>query len=337
MPFFPQRPKHETGTQPSLSIPKFLLPFADAASDTLPLPRLLRLSLFQVSVGIVTALLTGAVNRVMIVELAVPATLVALMVALPLVFAPFRALIGHRSDNHVSYFGWRRGPYIWFGGLLQFGGLAIMPFALLVLSEAQGSEVILGTAAGALAFLLVGAGLHTTQTSGLALATDLAPEQDRPKVVALLYVMLLVGMALGAAVFSFFLSDFTPVRLIKVIQATAVVSVVLNVVALWKQEAPNLALTAPERERTDFASRWHAFRKKPNVDRILISIGMGAAAFAMQDVLLEPYGGEVLGMSVSETTILTALFALGTIGGFSLAARRLASGAQSFRTAALGI
>ena len=110
-------------------------------------------------------------------------------------FAPFRALIGFRSDTHRSVLGWRRVPYIWFGTLLQFGGLAIMPFALLVLSGDGARPGRLSAQVGAaLAFLLVGAGLHTTQTAGLALATDLAPDDARPRVVALLYVMLLVGM-----------------------------------------------------------------------------------------------------------------------------------------------
>ena len=76
-------------------------------------------------------LLTGTLNRVMIVELGVSAWLVALMVALPLVFAPLRALIGFRSDVYRSALGWRRVPFIWIGTLLQFGGLAIMPFALI--------------------------------------------------------------------------------------------------------------------------------------------------------------------------------------------------------------
>ena len=72
------------------------LPFADVASETLPLSRLLRLSLFQISVGMALAMLIGTLNRVMIVELHVPASLVAVMVSLPLLFAPFRALIGFR-------------------------------------------------------------------------------------------------------------------------------------------------------------------------------------------------------------------------------------------------
>ena len=81
------------------------LPFADAATDELPLGRLLRLSLFQLSVGMATVLLIGTLNRVMIVEMGMAAWLVSLMVALPLVFAPFRALVGFKSDTHRSVLG----------------------------------------------------------------------------------------------------------------------------------------------------------------------------------------------------------------------------------------
>ncbi|MDZ7653010.1 MAG: PucC family protein [Burkholderiaceae bacterium] len=113
--------------------PRFL-PFADAATADLPLTRLLRLALFQVSVGMALVLLVGTLNRVMIVELSVPAALVAVMVALPVLYAPMRALIGYRSDTHRSALGWKRVPFIWMGSMIQFGGLAVMPFALLVLS-----------------------------------------------------------------------------------------------------------------------------------------------------------------------------------------------------------
>ena len=78
------------------------LPFADAATPDLPLSKLLRLSLFQVSVGMAVVLLVGTLNRVMIVELGVPASLVAVMISMPLIFAPFRALIGFRSDTHMG-------------------------------------------------------------------------------------------------------------------------------------------------------------------------------------------------------------------------------------------
>ncbi len=116
-------------------LPFGALAFGDIGTPELPLGRLLRLSLFQVSVGMALVLLNGTLNRVMVIELGLPASLVALLIALPLVVAPFRALIGFRSDNHRSVIGWRRIPYIWIGTLLQFGGFALMPFGLLVLSQ----------------------------------------------------------------------------------------------------------------------------------------------------------------------------------------------------------
>lgn len=319
--------------------PQFL-PFADAATVDLPLGRLLRLSLFQVSVGMSAVLLIGTLNRVMIVELGVPASMVGLMIALPIVFAPFRALIGFRSDTHRSHLGWRRVPYIWFGSLLQFGGLAIMPFALLLLAGDTVWPPIYGQLAAALAFLLVGAGLHTVQTVGLALATDLAAEETQPRVVALMSVMLLAGMTGSALLFGALLADFSQLRLIQVIQGAAVVTMLLNIIALWKQEPRNPARTARQVPQPSFSQSWAALREGGSHggrwNRRLLAVGLGSAAFAMQDVLLEPYGGQVLGMAVSGTTLLTALFAAGGITGFALAARTLRAGQDEHRVAAHG-
>ena len=312
------------------------LPFADAASVELPLKRLLRLSLFQISVGMAAVLLTGTLNRVMIVELGVSSALVALMVALPLLFAPLRALIGFRSDNHRSLLGWKRVPYIWFGTLMQFGGLAIMPFALLVMSGDGVAPALYGEIGAALAFLLVGAGMHMTQTAGLALATDIAPEDTRPRVVALLYVMLLGGMLLSSIVIGSLLVDFSPLRLIQIVQGAAALTMVLNLVALWKQEVRDSKATLPGRARPDFSASWQAFVAPARTRRLLVAVGLGAAAFAMQDVLLEPYGGEVLGLGVGQTTLLTALWAAGTMAGLGLAAHQLGAAADPHRLAGLG-
>ena len=317
---------------------KSLLPFADAATKELPFGRLMRLSLFQVSVGMAAVLLTGTLNRVMIAELGMPAWLVAFMVGLPLVFAPLRALIGFKSDHHVSALGWRRVPYIWFGSLMQFGGLAIMPFALIVMSgDVVNGPAWIGMVFSALAFLLVGAGMHTTQTAGLALATDLADEDSRPRVVALLYVMLLVGMLISAVIIGALLADFTQLKLIRIVQGAAALTMVLNVIALWRQESRAPAKTRPDRERPAFSEAWASFMKGGRPARLLISIGLGAAAFAMQDVLLEPYGGEVLGLSVGATTALTALWATGALMGFTFAARGLSEGGDPHRLAAYGM
>ncbi len=312
------------------------LPFADAASADLPLSRLLRLSLFQVSIGMAFVLLNFTLNRVMIVELGVSASLVAAMVALPLLFAPARALIGHKSDNHASVLGWKRVPYIWFGTLMQFGGLALMPFALLLMTgKGVNGGAEFGIIGACLAFLLVGAGMATAQTAGLALATDLSDDDKRPRVVALLYVMLLVGMFVSSLVLGRLLAGFEATKLVQVIQGTAVVTVIVNVIALWKQEARVLGGTRRS-DDADFGADWADFIAPPRTRRMLVGLGLGAAGFGMQDILLEPYGGHVLGLSVGQTTALSALWSAGMIAGFALAARALARGADPYKLAGLG-
>ncbi|MGB3379426.1 MAG: MFS transporter, partial [Allopontixanthobacter sediminis] len=245
------------------------------------------------------------------------------------------ALIGHRSDTHRSVLGWRRIPYIWFGTLGQFGGLAIMPFALVLLTRPD--TFALGLAAGCLAFLLTGAGMHVTQTAGLALATDIAPADKRPSVVALLYVMLLAGMMAAAFTIGNLLTDFSATRLIQVIQGAAVLTMALNIVALWKQEARNTAVTMSPEPAPGFSEMWASFTSQPNTRRLLLAIGVGAMAFSMQDALLEPYGGEILGLSVGSTTSLTGAWAMGALVAFAWCARRLPAGSDPLRLAAIGL
>jgi BCD family chlorophyll transporter-like MFS transporter len=316
-----------------------VLPFSDAASNDLPLGQLLRLALFQVSVGMAGVMLLGTLNRVMIVELSVPATLVAIMVALPVLIAPFRALLGFKSDNYRSAIGWKRIPYLWFGTLWQFGGLAIMPACLLVLGGDVTHEVpFAGEVLAALAFIMTGLGMHMTQTAGLALAADRATDETRPRVVALLYVMYLIGVGLSAIAIGWLLRDFTPLLLIQVVQGTAVVTIVLNTVALWKQEQ-----VKPQSKKDhdvpqpSFKDAWADLTKGGTAGRLLAVVFLGTMAFNMQDILLEPYGGEILGLSVSATTLLTATWAAGALVGFAIAARVLAKGGNTYRMASVGL
>ncbi|WP_050930618.1 MFS transporter [Aestuariivita boseongensis] len=314
------------------------LPFADAASEGLPMGQLLRLSLFQVSVGMASVMLLGTLNRVMIVELSVPAMIVAVMIALPVLIAPFRALLGFRSDTHKSSIGWKRVPYIWFGSLWQFGGLAIMPFALLVLGGDVVHEIpFAGELLAGLAFLMTGLGMHMTQTAGLALAADRASDETRPRVVALLYVMFLLGMGISAIIIGTLLSNYTDLLLIRVVQGAAVVGVALNLMALWKQEKVR-PMTKAEREepRPLFRDAWTDFISGGRAGRLLACVFVGTMAFNMQDVLLEPYGGEILGLSVSSTTLLTAMWAAGALLGFAWAGQRLNRGSNAYRLAGMG-
>ncbi|NRB34256.1 MAG: MFS transporter [Rhodobacteraceae bacterium] len=286
-----------------------------------------------------SVMLLGTLNRVMIVELSVPAMVVAVMIALPVLVAPFRALFGFRSDTYRSSIGWKRIPYLWFGSLWQMGGLAVMPFALLVLSGDTVHDVpFAGEVLAGLAFLMTGLGLHMTQTAGLALACDRATEETRPKVVALLYVMFLLGMGVSALIIGGLLADFSNLGLIRVVQGAALVGLLLNLAALWKQEQVK-PMSREERAapRPVFQDAWRDYAKGGQAGRLLAVVFLGTMAFTMQDVLLEPYGGEILGLSVSLTTLLTAMWAAGALIGYGLSARLLGRGMDPVRLAALGL
>ena len=209
-----------------------------------------------------------------------------------------------------------------------------MPFALILITRAD--TFSLGVSAACLSFLLTGAGMHVTQTAGLALATDIASEDKRPRVVALLYVMLLVGMMLAAFTIGNLLIDFSATKLVQVIQGAAVLTMLLNIAALWKQEARNRALTTSSKPDPRFADIWASFTAQPNAKRLLLAIGVGAMAFAMQDALLEPYGGEILGLSVGGTTALTGAWAIGALMAFAYSGRRLSAGSDPLRLAGMG-
>jgi BCD family chlorophyll transporter-like MFS transporter len=322
-----------------MSVGTMWMPFADIATPDVPLSRLLRLSLFQVTVGMVTTLFFGTLNRVMIIELHVSATVVSIMIAIPLLVAPFRALIGFRSDTYRNVLGWKRVPFIWGGTMMQFGGLSIMPFALIILGGDQtwGPRLI-AYAGSALAFFLVGAGAHTVQTAGLALASDIAPAGRRPRVIAMMYLMLLVGTVVSAWILGGLLHSFTPYKLIQVIQGCAVFTMAVNVIALWKQEARVRGVVPYQKDerRPLFREAWRVFTAGGQAVRLLIAVGLGFFAFNMQDVLLEPYGAEILGLTVGQTTWLTGIMATGGIVAFALSARFLERGLDPIRLAALG-
>ena len=301
-------------------ISKNILPFSDAGSTNFSLFQLLRLSLFQISVGMATVMLAGTLNRVMIVEFLIPASLVAVMIAIPVLIAPLRTFYGYKSDTYKSFIGWKRIPYMWFGSLFQFGGLAIMPFAIIILS---GDQTVGPSWAGevlvAIAFLFTGIGMHITQTVGLALAADRATKENRPRVVALLYFMFLFGMGISAVVIGLLLADFSKLRLIQVVQGSAVLTLILNLVAVWRQEQVIINNQRNDKSEKFFLS-WKKFISDRKTNSLIWVVFWGTLAFSMQDVLLEPYGGQILGLSVSETTNLTGVWALGALLGLALAA-----------------
>jgi BCD family chlorophyll transporter-like MFS transporter len=149
--------------------------------------------------------------------------------------------------------------------------------------------------------------------------------------------MLLVGMVISGIVFSLFLNPFSQFQLIQVVQGAASVTIFLNIIALWKQEVRQPHKTNVKETGPKFKESWEQFTANGRVKRFLITLGLGSAAFSMQDIILEPYGGEILHLSVSQTSLLTALMSIGSLTAFALAARWLTNGMNPYRIASIAL
>jgi len=278
-----------------------------------------RLGLIQFGIGLSIAPISGTLNRVLITELGIPAVAVGFLISLHYFISPVRVMIGYRSDQARSLGHWRT-PYVVLGVMLTFGGLACAPFALILL----GGDGMIGFLPAMLIctgiFAIYGAGINIVETIYLALVSDITPKEQRGKAISVLWVMLVLGTIVSAIVVSWLLVEYSHKRLIQVMQGSATIFVLLTVVALWKQERlrPDGTIINENDVQRVRSSLWDSLRLLEGqtvLKRLFLIIFVATMAFATHDVLLEPYGGEVLGMSVSATMGLTALWGIATMVG----------------------
>jgi BCD family chlorophyll transporter-like MFS transporter len=286
--------------------------------------RVLRLGLFQFGIGLSLAPITGTLNRVLIDELRIPAVAVGLLISMHYFVSPVRALIGYQSDMARSLGRWRT-PYVVFGVMLTYGGLACAPFALILLGGHGTIPFSVAMLICMAIFLAYGAGINIVETIYLALVSDLTPPKDRGKVLSVLWMMLILGTVGSAIVVSGLLREYSHVQLIRVMQGSAVIFVVLTVLALWQQERlrPDGSIISTQEAVRVRLSLWASIRLlggQQTLKGLFLVIFIATTAFATHDVLLEPYGGQVLGMSVAATMQLTVLWGIAMVVGIALAA-----------------
>lgn len=283
-----------------------------------------RLGLFQFGVGLSLAPVTGTLNRVLIDDLRISAAVVGLLISLHYFVSPVRAVIGYRSDKARSMGRWRT-PYLVLGVILTYAGLALAPFSLILLGGFGMIPFWLALIICLVIFAAYGAGVSIVETIYLALVSDITPPKSRGKVLAFLWAMLILGTIVSAVIVSGLLVEYSHELLIRVMQGSAMTFIFLTVIALWNQEGLNKDGTV----KSDLKmvrirlSLWESLRllgEKKLLRGFFAIIFLATMAFATHDVLLEPYGGQVLGMSVSATMRLTALWGIATIFGVSLAA-----------------
>jgi MFS transporter, BCD family, chlorophyll transporter len=275
-----------------------------------------RLGLVQAMLGAVVVLTTSTLNRVMVVELALPALLPGLLVALHYAVQLTRPRMGFGSDQ-----GARRTPWI-IGGLLV---LATGGFLGAVATAWMATHTAAGTALAAFAFVLVGLGVSAAGTSLLTLLAKRVDAPRRAGAAATVWVMMIVGFAVTAGTAGKFLDPYSPERLMAVSGTVSLIAVLVTILALWGLEGDSPSATAASEATTappkiNFRQALAEVWQEPDARRFTIFVFVSMLAYSAQDLILEPFAGVIFGFTPGETTQLSGVQHGGTLAGMLLAA-----------------
>jgi BCD family chlorophyll transporter-like MFS transporter len=279
---------------------------------------IVRLGLVQTALGAIVVLTTSTMNRVMVVELALPAMLPGALVAMHYAVQMLRPRLGYGSDV-----GGRRTSWI-IGGmaLLALGGVSAS-----IATALMATHLGMGVALAVVSFLMIGVGVGAAGTSLLTLLAKQVAPGRRGAAATIVWMMMIVGFIITAATVGHFLDPFTPMRLVAITSCVAAIAFVLTLVAVRGIEsrpgAPAAGNTAaagdappPQAFRAALAEVWADTRAR----RFTVFVFISMLAFSAQDLILEPFAGLVFGYTVGESTKLAGVQNGGVLLGMMLVA-----------------
>jgi MFS transporter, BCD family, chlorophyll transporter len=290
---------------------------------------IVRLGLVQACLGSIVVITTSTLNRIMVVEHALPALLPGLLVALHYLVQVVRPRMGFGSD-----IGGRRTSWI-------VGGMVLLAFSGVLASIAtvlMASQLVLGIALAVVAFIGIGIGVSASGTSLLVLLAKRVQEQYRAPAATIVWMMMIVGFAVTAGTAGQLLDPYTPERLIQISGAISLIAIIVTIGSVWNLEgaAPTTPLTpslAPkmsdvsskEASAPTFTEALRQVWAEPVARQFTIFVFVAMLAYSSQDLILEPFAGTVFEFTPGQSTKLSGLQHGGVLAGMILVA--LAGGA----------
>ncbi len=280
----------------------------DAQTEYLSWFGIIRLGLIQTCIGAIVVMTTSTLNRIMVVELALPAMLPGFLVALHYFVQLIRPRMGFSSDQ-----GKNKTPWIIGGmGVLALGGIGASIGTVLL-----ASNFILGLAVSTFAFILIGIGVSTSGTSLLALLAKSVNDQKRAAAATLVWIMMIFGFAFTSVMIGKYLDPFTPEKVIVIAVCISIISFVITNIALYKLES---SVTLPYRkEQSNTSMKFKEVIREvwsdPDIRHFTKFIFLSMLAFSSQDLILEPFAGMVFHYTVGETTSMSGLQHTGVLFG----------------------
>jgi BCD family chlorophyll transporter-like MFS transporter len=268
------------------------------------LRKRIQLSLIHVAVAMTLVPINSTLNRVMIKEMALSATLVAVLASLPYIFSPLQMVIGNYSDRH-PWLGFRRTGYIALGLLMCVAGVSLAPLAVFVMPENRW----LGLGLSGLVFAAWGMGYNLASVSYMALASEISGEKGRSRTISIMWFVMITGIIVTAASLSRLLEEYTPARLESAFLTVGLASLALGLLGLIRlEERHKTAANLPAPARKSWRELGTAVLGNPQARHFFLYLILLLAAILGQDVLLEPYAGQAFNLPVSATTRITSIW-----------------------------
>lgn len=294
--------------------------------------RLLRLGLRQFAAGMLSILALGILNRVMKVELGIDLGLVSLVIGLHYFAAPIAIALGNRSDQR-PYFGRHRTPYILAGAALSAAMTVAAPHVALWIGTSQAPYASL--AAGAVVFLLLGIGIYSAGTAYLALLADLTSEPQRAHSVSVIWSMMMLGILAGVFLGVGLLDSYSAEALQRLFYVMAALLAGLTFLAMIGQE-PRREIP-PTAEAVSTADAWRLLARSRETRRFFAFLFAGILFLFLQQVVLEPFGGDVFGLDVRQTTLFNAYQMTGVLLGMLVSGAWVSRRLGDRATAGIGL
>lgn len=274
--------------------------------------RSMKLGSFHIGSSL-TDLLTSAVwNRILIADLGVAAWPVALLTSVRYLLAPLTLWAGYESDTR-PLFGSRRVSYIWVGRLLMLLSLPLLPLSLAAIG--YDTRLISGWALAITSFLLYGIGTLISGAPFLALVHDSAPYERRGQAISIVQTFLVASFAFGGFLYGRLLPEWDYAQFWRLVLFAMAGALFFWVFSVWGEERRLREQTpaAPAADRPSLRETLGAIFADPRTRRYAIFLGASAFFAFMQDSMLEPFGGDVFGLSVGETTRFNAYWGTGVL------------------------
>ncbi|OGN93909.1 MAG: PUCC protein [Chloroflexi bacterium RBG_13_50_21] len=263
----------------------------------------IQLGLIHMAVAMTLVPINSTLNRVMIKDLGISATLVALLASLPYLISPIQVAIGSFADRHALQ-GYRRTPYIALGLLLCVIGVVLSPYAAYLMAD----NFWFGLVVGLIAFGSWGMGYNLSAVSYMSLASEISGENGRSRTIAIMFIMMIVGIILTSIALSRMLETYSPETLAEAFRVIGLVALLLGMLGLVLLEDPQTQQRLTATDNYSWTAMMYVVIENRQVKLFFIYLIILLIAILGQDILLEPYAAEAFSMPVQTTTRITSIW-----------------------------